>query len=252
MIAPVLIAAVVAVIANQATRPAVRRPTRAATTHATDRSSDQTSPHTRPLSTSLSAPWRTSILIAVAALSTLVLGPLLVGAAVVAIVSLPRLRLVLARKQDRRRVEAALPDAIEMLVLVIHAGMTPHQAILLLEARAPLLIRPAFADVHHRTSRGTPLADALAALPERLGPGALPVADTLAMAERYGTPIATALAQLSHDVRERRRRATEAAARQLPIRMSFPLVACTLPSFVLLAIVPAVLAALESLDATGF
>jgi hypothetical protein len=34
--------------------------------------------------------------------------------------------------------------------------------------------------------------------------------------------------------------------------MSFPLVVCTLPSFVLIAIIPAVLAALSSLDTTGF
>ena len=65
------------------------------------------------------------------------------------------------------------------------------------------------------------------------------------MAERHGTPVAHTLEQLALDVRERRRRQAEAEARTLPIRMSFPLVACTLPSFVLVAIVPAVLAAHE-------
>lgn len=187
-----------------------------------------------------------------AAASAIVAGPLLVGAVAITVFALPRVRAILVTKRARRRIDAAFPDAVEMLVLVVQAGMTPHQAIRLLEDRAPEPIRPAFADVHHRTSRGVPLADALAALPERLGPGALLVADTLAMAERYGTPIGTALEQLSLDVRERRRRASEADARRLPIRMSFPLVACTLPSFVLLAIVPAVLAALTSLDTTGF
>ena len=39
-------------------------------------------------------------------------------------------------------------------------------------------------------------------------------------------------------------------ARRLPVRLSFPLVVCTLPSFVLLAIAPAVLGALSTLQGT--
>ena len=139
-----------------------------------------------------------------------------------------------------------------MLVLVIQTGMTPHQAIDVLSYRAPPPVRNAFIDVRRRVERGAPLADALVAIPATLGPSANAVADTLAMAERHGTPIAPTLEQLALDVRERRRRRAEAEARKLPIRMSFPLVTCTLPSFVLIAIVPAVLAAVASLGDTGF
>ncbi len=121
----------------------------------------------------------------------------------------------------------------------------------MLTERAPASVRPAFVEVERRRTRGATLADALGALPDIIGPGANVVADTLAMAERYGTPIAEALEQLSVDVRERRVRQAEAEARKLPIRMSFPLVMCTLPSFVLIAILPAVLGALSSLDGTG-
>lgn len=240
MIASLLVAGIVATIACRTVRPAARRVP--VSTTAPRRSNSATRPTW----------WRIPMLAVVAVVSTLAVGPVLVAAVVVAILGFGRVRSIVAHTKQRRRVDAALPDAIEMLVLVVHAGLTPHQAIRLLEERAPAAIRPAFADVHHRTSRGTPLADALAALPERLGPGARLVADALAMAERYGTPLAAVLEQLSLDVREHRRRTNEADARRLPIRMSFPLVACTLPSFVLLAIVPAVLAALESLDATGF
>ena len=162
------------------------------------------------------------------------------------------IRMLLATRSTRRAVDAALPDAIEMLVLVIQTGMTPHQAIDVLTHRAPSPVRPAFIEVQHRVDRGASLADALGALPDTLGPSADAVADTLAMAERHGTPIAQTLEHLVLDVRERRRRHAEAAARTLPIRMSFPLVTCTLPSFVLIAIVPAVLAAMASLRDTGF
>ena len=59
--------------------------------------------------------------------------------------------------------------------------------------------------------------------------------------------MADVLTQLSVETRATRRRLDEAAARALPVKLSFPLVVCTLPSFVLLAIAPAVLAALSSL-----
>ncbi len=184
--------------------------------------------------------------------STWAVGVLPTAALLVAGGAAPRVRRLVATRATQRAVDAALPDAIELLVLVIHAGLTPHQAIDVLTLRAPVAVRPAFAAVRHRIARGAPLADALDALPDTLGPAATAVADTLAMSERHGNPIAHTLEQLALDVRERRRRRAEAEARKLPIRMSLPLVACTLPSFVLIAIVPAVLAALASLRDTGF
>jgi tight adherence protein C len=183
--------------------------------------------------------------------SAVVFGPLIALGVAIAIGCRPRIQRIRTAQAVRREIDATLPDAVEMLILVVQSGMTPHQAVEMLAERAPLPIRPAFAEVRHRVTRGAPLADALGALPELLGAGANVVSDTLAMAERHGTPIGPALEQLSLDVRERRQRRAEAEARQLPIRMSFPLVACTLPSFVLVAIVPAVLAAMTSLGETG-
>jgi tight adherence protein C len=194
---------------------------------------------------------RTGIAAALLVTSAIVIGPFLTVAITLTIGCWPRCRHLLAARATRRSIDAALPDAIELLVLVTHAGMTPHQAIVVLGERAPKPIQPAFAEVRHRIARGTPLADAIHALPELLGPAATVVADTLSMAERHGTPIAQTLEQLARDVRERRRRIAEADARKLPIRMSFPLVVCILPAFVLIAIVPAVLAAMASLGDSG-
>lgn len=206
--------------------------------------------------TSLSAPTRrriTQIAPVLVALAIAVLVDPLIGlVALVSRFAWPRVRSVLEQRHAQHAIDEALPDAIEMLILVVHAGMTPHQAIALLETSAPLPTQPAFAEVRRRIERGQTLADALGALVDVLGPAAAVVADTLAMAERYGTPIGRALEQLADDVRERRRRRAEGEARKLPIRLSFPLVACTLPSFVLIAIIPAVLAAIDSLGGTGF
>ena len=202
---------------------------------------------------SFSKRWRRALPIALGAVaSMLLLGPVMTVALGIGAFVWPHVRRILRQRRERAAVNAALPDAIEMLILVVRAGMTPHQAVTLLTERAPRPIRPAFVEVDRRRARGASLADALRALPEIVGSGANIVADTLAMADRYGTPIGEALEQLSVDVRERRARQSEAEARKLPIRMSFPLVVCTLPSFVLIAIVPAVLGALSSLDGAGF
>ena len=52
---------------------------------------------------------------------------------------------------------------------------------------------------------------------------------------------------LADDIRTERRRHAERHARTLPVRLAFPLVLCTLPSFVLVAIVPALLGAVSTL-----
>ena len=104
-------------------------------------------------------------------------------------------------------------------------------------------MQPAFAAVSTRVSAGERFSDALSAL-DTLGPIARPLVDAFAAAERYGLALAPVLERLGF---EARRRTAEATARQLPVRLSLPLVLCTLPSFVLVAIVPLLLGALSSL-----
>jgi len=149
----------------------------------------------------------------------------------------------------RGDIEAALPDAVELLVLCIRAGCSPTQAVGELVARAPPALRPAFAAVDLALHRGRSLADALGSLGDHAGPGGRDIARAIATADRDGLPLAPVLDRLAADARTARRRLGEAAARRLPVRLTFPLVTCTLPSFVLLAIAPAVLGALSTLRA---
>ncbi len=148
---------------------------------------------------------------------------------------------------QRRAIAAALPDAIEFLVLIVHAGLSPTQAVLEAAQHAPAPTRAGFAATAHRLQRGQGLGEALTALIDELGPAAGPIADGIAAAERYGLPLAPLLDSLSEQAHAARRRLAEAEARQLPVRLSFPLVVCTLPSFALLAVVPAVLGTISSL-----
>lgn len=154
----------------------------------------------------------------------------------------------LARRATERLIAQAYPDALDAIVLAVRAGHLPMAALLAAAAHAHPPIAKAFVAVVTSTQSGERFADALALLPTRLGPLAAPLADSLAAADRDGLPLAPVLDRLAEEARQRRRRQADALARQLPVRMSVPLVLCTLPSFVLLAIVPLLLAALSSLQ----
>ena len=152
-----------------------------------------------------------------------------------------------AARRTHRAAERAYPDAIEMIVLAVRAGYLPAAAMTMAGPHLAPAIRPAFAAVAARTATGERFADALSALPAALGPMTAPLADSFAAADRYGQPIAPVLERLATEARQRRRRHADTLARQLPVRMSAPLVLCTLPSFVLLAVVPLLLAAFSTL-----
>jgi tight adherence protein C len=150
-------------------------------------------------------------------------------------------------ERGRARALDDLPDLVELIVIAVRAGATPTSALGVAAPHAPQRLRPVLDDVHHRLRRGQRLADALAAFTDALGPGAAPFVDALATAERYGLPLGPVLDRLADDIRGERRRRVERQARTLPVKLSFPLVVCTLPSFVLLAVVPALLGALSTL-----
>ena len=197
---------------------------------------------------------RASIVAAAAAVAVVVtsvagpVGTLAVGGGAWLLV-VRRRRTLAARR--RRAVDAAMADAVELFVLCVLAGRSPVQAVSDLAARSPPVLRPAFAAVELQLHRGRSLADALGELPRLGGPIGHELAVAVASADRDGLPLGPALDRLAAEARAARRRAGEAEARRLPVRMTFPLVVCTLPSFVLLAIAPAVLGALSTLRANA-
>ena len=98
----------------------------------------------------------------------------------------------------------------------------------------PTTLRPSFTAVRQAMNAGRPIRRCTPSTARGLGPIAQPLVDSLSAADRYGLPLAPVLERLSFEARQQRRRDTEAAARELPVRLAMPLVLCTLPSFVLL------------------
>ena len=138
-----------------------------------------------------------------------------------------------------------------LLLACIGAGLSLHEGIAVVAERGPPSWRPAFAASVAAQRSGRSLADSFDVLPAVAGDVARPLSDALASAQRYGHPLGPVLERLAADGRALRRRNAEVSARQLPVRLSFPLVCCTLPSFLLLTIAPLIAGALSSISVSG-
>ena len=160
---------------------------------------------------------------------------------------------LLRRSERRARAAAtdALPDVIELVIIGVRAGLTPAAAVEMAAAHTRPELATLLAEVIHHMHRGRRLADALDELPAWLGQHAAYFTDALITADRYGLPLGPVLDQLGADVRADRSRQAQQQARTLPVKLAFPLVICTLPSFVLLAIAPAVLGAISTITGTA-
>ncbi len=155
-------------------------------------------------------------------------------------------RFELQRRRDHR-LDQTFPDLLDLFVVTVQAGLLPVQAVADLRAIVDSVLVPGLDEVVARIDRGERFADALSALVEAWGPRALMFVATVTATERSGLALAPALERLADEARQHRRRGAEASARELPVRLSFPLVLCTLPAFVLVAIVPLLVGALSSL-----
>jgi tight adherence protein C len=187
--------------------------------------------------------------IAVIVLTTMT--PLALALAPVAVMTgyrAPSLALARRARVRQARIEAHVPDLIEVLVATTEAGLNPMVAF----QRSSEVVRGALGDELARTTRqiglGTPWRTALEQLEARISVPALRrLVVALARSHRLGTSLSATLRAVAIDLRDARRARAEELARRAPIRMLFPLVFLILPAFLLLTVGPVVLATLRSL-----
>jgi tight adherence protein C len=162
----------------------------------------------------------------------------------------PRRRHRTPRGRRRERLlDQVYPDALELFVVTVQSGLLPRDALAAIEVHVHPIVGGAIAAVLRRMRDGERIATALDAMVELLGTRALAFVATVGRAERTGLPIAPMVDRIADDARLHRRRLIEASARELPVRLALPLVLCTLPAFVLVAIAPLLIGALSSLRA---
>jgi pilus assembly protein TadC len=139
-----------------------------------------------------------------------------------------------------------LPVAVDLLGVAVGAGCTPYLAVEVAAQWAPASVAVAFRDVMRSCALGLDFEHALDAA-ARARPRLRPLADALLATDRLGVPVGPVLARLAEEDRTALRRAAEAHARRIPVRLLFPLVFLVLPAFVLLTVVPGLAAGLGRL-----
>lgn len=146
---------------------------------------------------------------------------------------------------------AALVEFVDLLVVLLKSGRTSHQALDCIARWGSDDVQRAAVRILDRCATGERLADALGELIVVFGAPAVGIANTLSTTERDGLPVATVLDRLVSEAHAERRRQAQIDAAKLPIKLAFPLVACVLPSFVALTVVPILIGALSSLNVKG-
>jgi tight adherence protein C len=163
---------------------------------------------------------------------------------------LPVLRIVGLRdaRRRRRRIDDDVPQLLDLLAAASAAGLSVPLALDRAVEGVAGPLGDELSGALERVRLGARWRDELDSAAERLGlPDLRRAVRVLVRAERLGTPLASACAELATSVRHGRRTRALERARTAPVKMLFPLVFLVLPAFLLLTVVPVLVATLESI-----
>jgi tight adherence protein C len=168
------------------------------------------------------------------------------------------LPVLMVRSRVRRRqkeITMNLPDALDLLVVCVEAGLGLNQAFVrVADEIHPLseLTGEEFHLMNLDIRAGTPREDALRNLFHRTGVEDLrTLTNIMIQADRFGTSVANALRIHAETLRDKRRQRAEEAAAKTTIKMIFPLVLCIFPAMFVVLIGPGLIQVIESLSAVG-
>ena len=133
----------------------------------------------------------------------------------------------------RKRIRRSIPDALDLMVICVDAGLGLDQALLRVGNELGVSypdIQEEFLQVNREQRAGRPRLEAWQNLADRTEIEEFTAfVSMLAQTDRFGTPIIRALSRLSEDIRMKRRQHAEEAAAKTKIKIIFPLVLCIFP-----------------------
>jgi tight adherence protein C len=163
---------------------------------------------------------------------------------------LPRFFLKRMIKSRQQRIRIALPDALDLTVICVEAGLALDQALMrvgkdLHHAHPDLSEEFHFVNLEMRA--GKPRAEALRNLIDRTGVDDIrSLVGTLIQTDRFGTSVAQALRIHSDSLRTSRRQRAEEQAAKTTIKMVPPLVIFILVPFLAVTVGPPLIQAYRS------
>jgi tight adherence protein C len=153
-------------------------------------------------------------------------------------------------KGNQKSLEYGLPDALDLMVVCVEAGMTVDSAMQRVGDELALVhpvISREFGIAHMQTRVGMPRAEALRALGTRTSNAAMmSLAAMLNQAERFGTSIAQALRVHADSLRIARQHKAEEMAAKSVVKMSFPLVLFIFPATFIVLLGPVMISLFNS------
>jgi tight adherence protein C len=158
---------------------------------------------------------------------------------------LPRFVLKRMIRERQHRIKIGLPDALDLTVICVEAGLALDQALSRvgedLRHVHPELSNE-FQMVNLEMRAGKPRVEALHNLATRTGVDDIrALVATLVQTDRFGTSIAQALRVHSDSLRTERRQRAEEQAAKTTIKMVLPLVLFILPSILIVTLGPAMI-----------
>lgn len=156
---------------------------------------------------------------------------------------------VIRRRQHR--LQLSLPDALDLMVICMEAGLGLDQAILRV-AQELRYAHPELSEelqmVNMETQLGKNRLDALRELATRTGVEDIKgLVAMLIQTDRFGTSLAQSLRVFSDDLRLKRRQRAEEQAAKTTVKMVPPLVFCIFPALMVVILGPGVIAIMHQL-----
>ena len=157
-----------------------------------------------------------------------------------------------ARQKD---IQKTLPDALDLLVVCVEAGLGLNQALLRVAqeiGNISQLTASELALVNAEIRAGVPREEALRNLADRTGVDDVrSLVTVLIQTDRFGTSVARALRVHSETMRTKRRQRAEEAAAKTTIKLVFPLAFCIFPSMFVVVLGPALIRIAQEFSTLG-
>jgi tight adherence protein C len=159
-------------------------------------------------------------------------------------------------KLRQRRIQNGLPDALDLLIVCLEAGLALDQAILK-SSEELQIAHPELADelrlVNVECRAGKPRIEAFKNFASRTKVDDVrSLVAMLVQTDRFGTSVAQALRTHAEVSRTKRRQRAEEAAAKLGVKLVFPLVFCLFPAFYVVTLGPAVIKFKAAFGGGGF
>jgi tight adherence protein C len=156
-----------------------------------------------------------------------------------------------AIKRRKRRVDTALPDALDLMTICMDAGLSLDQAMVRVGQELAFThpdISQEFLQINFEQRAGVPRIESWKAFSDRLDLESLrQFVAMLVQTERFGTPLAVALATFAESLRTERRQKAEEMGAKAAIKLVFPMVLFIFPTVFIVTIGPAVIGLLKNI-----